>query len=352
MAEQVAILEHAQLSLNFTCFASRWVPASPRLVVLGQHARGTGALEVYKLTNASLVNVAKLEKPSGFKCGTFGASSLEERHLATGAFDGTLDVWDLERPESAVYSAKRHGQIINAIDGAGGLGQSGAPEIATASRDGSVKVWDVRQKDEPVADMNPDSDVARDCWAVAFGNSYDEERCVVAGYDNGDVKLFDLRAMKLRWEANLPNGICGLQFDRKDIQMNKLLVTGLESSVSVFDMRTQHPEKGFASVTEKAHKSTVWVGAHLPQDRDVFATCGGNGGISLWKYKYPAQRVVKDDAGVASGVAGTLAFIASTGMTSQPINSFDWHPDKKGLFVATAFDQTVRVGIATNLNLV
>ncbi len=34
---------------------------------------------------------------------------------------------------------------------------------------GSVKVWDVRQKDEPVADMNPDGDVARDCWAVAFG---------------------------------------------------------------------------------------------------------------------------------------------------------------------------------------
>lgn len=29
---------------------------------------------------------------------------------------------------------------------------------------------------------------------MAFGNSYnDEERCVLAGYDNGDVKLFDLR---------------------------------------------------------------------------------------------------------------------------------------------------------------
>jgi hypothetical protein len=33
--------------------------------------------------------------------------------------------------------------------------------------------------------------------------------------------------------------------------MNKLLVAGLESSFQVFDMRTQHPEDGFASVTEK-----------------------------------------------------------------------------------------------------
>lgn len=38
----------------------------------------------------------------------------------------------------------------------------------------------------------------RDCWSVAFGNSYnDEERCVLAGYDNGDVKLFDLRMNKV-----------------------------------------------------------------------------------------------------------------------------------------------------------
>ena len=40
------------------------------------------------------------------------------------------------------------------------------------------------------------------------GNSYsDTERCVCAGYDNGDVKLFDLRTMSLRWETNLKNGV-------------------------------------------------------------------------------------------------------------------------------------------------
>ena len=33
---------------------------------------------------------------------------------------------------------------------------------------------------------------------MAFGNSYnDEERCVLAGYDNGDVKMFDLRMNKV-----------------------------------------------------------------------------------------------------------------------------------------------------------
>jgi hypothetical protein len=39
----------------------------------------------------------------------------------------------------------------------------------------------------------------RDCWCVAIGNSYnDQERCVLAGYDNGDVKMFDLRTGTVR----------------------------------------------------------------------------------------------------------------------------------------------------------
>ena len=60
-----------------------------------------------------------------------------------------------------------------------------------------------------------------DCWSVAFGNSYnDTERCIVAGYDNGDVKIFDLRKNALIWDHNLPNGVCGVQFDRKDTKMN------------------------------------------------------------------------------------------------------------------------------------
>ena len=42
-----------------------------------------------------------------------------------------------------------------------------------------------------------------------IGNSFnDEERCVAAGYDNGDLKIFDLRTMSLRWETHLENGVC------------------------------------------------------------------------------------------------------------------------------------------------
>ena len=37
---------------------------------------------------------------------------------------------------------------------------------------------------------------------------------VAAGFDNGDIKMFDLKNMKLQWSTNVNNGVCGLQFDR------------------------------------------------------------------------------------------------------------------------------------------
>lgn len=74
---------------------------------------------------------------------------------------------------------------------------------------GSVKVWDPRQANDPVACMEPaEGETRRDCWTVAFGNSYnDTERCVCAGYDNGDIKMFDMRKMTCRWETNVKNGV-------------------------------------------------------------------------------------------------------------------------------------------------
>lgn len=44
--------------------------------------------------------------------------------------------------------------------------------------------------------------------SFVLGNSYNsEERIVCAGYDNGDIKMFDLKTMSLRWETNVKNGV-------------------------------------------------------------------------------------------------------------------------------------------------
>lgn len=66
--------------------------------------------------------------------------------------------------------------------------------------------------------------------------------------------------------------------------------------------------------------------------------------------EYPAQRSKKDSEGSEMGVAGAVSLLQNVTLSTQPISSLDWSPDKKGLCVCGAFDQTVRVLIVTRLN--
>lgn len=203
------VIEHVNLALGLTPYDARWLPCSARIVLIGQRPSGTGLLRLYRFVDGQLQVGTELDHGFGLKCSTFGASNSDARQLATGDFHGGVSIWDMEtlapgaRPAWAVPSA--HMGLVNCIDGVGGLDRGyGAPELATGGRDGVVRVWDPRQHD-PVAAICPVREGAgRDCWTVAFGGAYDDaERCIAAGYDNGDVKLLDLRTNKIRWETNV-----------------------------------------------------------------------------------------------------------------------------------------------------
>lgn len=366
------VLCHIEKSMDFTIFDSKWLPCSAKCIILGNRPNGKGILKVFEMNSGQLDFVCDYEYKAALKSASFGASSLQKSHVSVISFDGCLQMLDLQRLDAEpIYRVQAHKSMANCMDAIGGgyMKNCGAPEIATGGADGLVKVWDVRQRDAPVACIEPNKtnngETSRECWTVAFGDSFNnEERSLVAGYDNGDVKMFDLRQMKVRWESNVRNGICCAEFDRRDIPMNKLVVTTLEGGLHVYDLRTQHPKKGFACASEKdagrslgsngvisGTKATVWCVRHLPQNREIFVTCGGTGAMRLWQYKYPEKRVKEFSDGCNQGVAGKLALLQATCVSSQPINSFDWNPNRIGLAVCGSFDQAVRILLITNLNL-
>ena len=218
---------------------------------------------------------------------------------------------------------------------------------SVGSRDGTVKIWDPRT-DKNVAEMRASrGGDGRDCWTVSFGDSYDaQHRMVAAGYDNGDIKILDLRTNKMYFEDNVQNGVCSVQFDRNNIKMNKLVVTTLESRYRVYDLKTKHISEGFPFLrinalqstkeTDSDHKNgsrgtTIWRVRHLPQNRDIWVTTSGNGCASIWSYRYPDQRVIDDDKGHKKGVMGEVSLLSDqtmSALSTQPIVSWDWNISK------------------------
>jgi hypothetical protein len=160
-----------------------------------------------------------------------------------------------------------------------------------------------------------------------------------------------MRTNLLKWETNVKNGVCGIEFDRRDIPLNKLVVSTLESKFMVYELKALHPESGYAFVSEMAHKSTIWGARHLPQNRDLFATMGGNGTLNIYKYNYPISRTIKDDNNLEKGVAGTVTLINSRNISTQPICGFDWCKEKTGLACMACLDQTCKVVVVTKLDL-
>lgn len=66
--------------------------------------------------------------------------------------------------------------------------------------------------------------------------------------------------------------------------------------------------------------------------------------------EYPAQRSRTDSDQTEVGVAGSVNLLQNATMSTQPIASLDWSPDKQGLCVCSGFDQSVRVLIVTKLH--
>eukprot|EP00483_Globobulimina_turgida_P010507 UN10528 len=180
---------------------------------------------------------------------------------------------------------------------------------------------------------------------------------IAAGYDNGDVKVLDLRTNKIYFETNVNNGVCCLEFDRKDIKLNKLVITSLESQYRIYDMKTKHISDGFAylnidsinstkSDQNKKKGTTIWQCRHLPQNRDIWITCLGNGNVNIWKYIYPDERFVVDDKGDKKGVMGQVNLLSNqtvSTLSTQPIVSWNWNQSKIGLACMASLDQTFQI---------
>lgn len=86
------IICHNQKSLEYAIHDVKWIPCSAKFVSAGGKSNGAGVVEIYNLTGEGVEKQKEFGSKEHFKCCTFEASSLRNRHLATGDFAGRLQV--------------------------------------------------------------------------------------------------------------------------------------------------------------------------------------------------------------------------------------------------------------------
>ncbi|XP_065564328.1 dynein axonemal assembly factor 10-like [Artemia franciscana] len=151
------------------------------------------------------------------------------------------------------------------------------PKEGVIALEGFVKLWDVRQAEQPVAVFRPAIGTV-DCFTVTLGQTSYNDKIVAAGFDNGDIKIFDLRNMAVVKEVNITGGVCSMQFSEKS---DSLLVTGINSRICYFPLDIANKE---SVIWESSwRKSTVWTGKLMPQSAAIFSTTAGDGSVGIWR---------------------------------------------------------------------
>ena len=79
------------------------------------------------------------------------------------------------------------------------------------------------------------------------------------GYDNGDIKIFDLSMEKIFFGENIKYGICSIEFDKKNIPLNIMFVTTLDSKFYLYDLNNlNYTSNKYISSGNKDIKNLVY----------------------------------------------------------------------------------------------
>ena len=275
-------------TLNYIPFDIKWLPFSTKLIIVGQTQSSKGIIQIYHLIKGKLELESEFIKENPFKCCSFGASSFTSRDLAIGDFEGNFQIFDLEKGTPNYEIKKAHKSIIYSIDAVGGELTNGTQEVVTGGKDGIVKIWDLRS-DKPTILLEPKGieNNCPECWSVAFGGCFDkEERNLGIGYDNGDIKIYDLKMDKLIYGENFKNGIVSIEFDKKNISLNKMVATTLDSKIYLFDLKNLEKNNNSRcnKIVDEINNTTIWGTKFMPQKRNLFISMGGDGSLNLYKY--------------------------------------------------------------------
>ena len=222
-------------------------------------------------------------------------------------------MWDVDYLEAPVQEITgAHSDLIHCVTGSAGF-------LVSGGREGMVKVWDRRDLRRSVLSMQGEGG-RPEVWTVEAGSDCDS---LCAGYSNGDVRIFDCKAGRVRWQSSLAKGVTSLNL----LSGDRLLGGSVTGSVVVWDLISD------GRIETKLESSTVWSAVASPDDESVVVSTLGSGALHL----------------LSLTPLGDVTKLTSVQSSMKPLTTWAWAPDKPGLGLVTGFDQNIRVVIVTKI---
>jgi uncharacterized protein with WD repeat len=189
------------------------------------------------------------------------AFSPDGKLVASGDYDKTVKLWDVER-QTEITALKGHGDGVSAV--------AFSPDgklIASGSWDNTVKLWDIERRTE-VATLKGHGD---DVNAVAFNP---DGRLIASGSRDGTVKLWDVKGRKeIATQFEHWSTVLGIAFS-PDGEL--IASSSRDGTIKLWDV-----ERRTEVATLKGHTKSVNSVAFSP-DGELIASSSRDGTIKLW----------------------------------------------------------------------